>query len=308
MANLFWKNELGMLSTLTPSQFKTEEELEKYLLKNPQLLGDLIIISRQTKTGTHHDIPDLIALDADNNVVIIELKRASASEEIIPQVLRYAIWAETNPDSIKNLWLECPDKSDDRQIDWDSLAIKIMIVAEIIPVGVLRLVNRITYPVDLLEVTRFISGKSEFVLVNQRTPEGIPNTSTARGQSVWDEAWYRKNHNSSDVDIFIHTVKEIEKLVKEKGWKLETKFNKSYVALKYGFPNVFGVSWTGSKTLCIFFKVPKDIAMDIKIDKIEPIRYEDAWHEIYFKVESKDYPIERLMPFFEASYRYITGG
>lgn len=306
MANLFWKTDQASFSTLAPSEFKTEEELENYLHKNPHLLGDLVIISRQTKAGNHKDIPDLIAIDADNNVVIIELKKGSASEDVIAQVLRYAIWAETNPDSIKNLWLECPNKPDDRQIDWDSLIIKIMIVAETIPVNVLRLVNRIAYIVELFEISRFVSAKNEFVLVSPRIPEKIGG-GIVKPQQVYDEAFYKSNFNPASVDVFLHTASEIERIVKQKGWNLERKHNKNYIAFKLGFPNVFGVMWIGSKSFCIYFKLPKEKALSMNVQGVNHLRYEEEWNQILFKVETKDFPVEKLMPFFEASYKYISG-
>lgn len=307
MANLFWKNDHDTLMTLVSDKFKTEEELETYLYKNPQLLGDLVIISRQVKSGTHKDIPDMIAVDADNNVVIIELKREIANENVIAQVLRYAIWAETNPDSIKNLWLECAHKPDDMVINWDSLNIKIMIVAPIIPASVMRLVNRITYPVELFEISRFISGANEFVLINPRQPESIPAIGVTKSQQVWDENWYRQNYNPVSVEVFMHTVRKIEKIVKDKGWKLESKFNKGYMSFKFGFPIVFGVTWIGSKSFCIFFKGPKEMFDKIQVTDLQPLRYEEEWNNILYKVEGKDYPIDKLMPLFEASYQKITG-
>lgn len=307
MANLFWKNESNDLFSLTQQPFKTEEELENYLYKTPQLLGDLIIISRQTKSGTRRDIPDLIGIDGDGNVVIIELKKGSAAEDVIPQVLRYAIWAETNPDSIKNLWLESPQKPDNRIIDWDALAIKIMVIAENIPVNVLRLANRISYSVEFLEISRFISKDNEFVLVNSRTPEEIPNIGTVKAKQNWDESWYRQNFNSASVDVFFHTITGVEKIIKSKGWSLDTKFNKNYVSFKYGFPIVFGILWIGSKSFCLFFKIPKERANKIHIDGVTPLRYEDEWNQILYKVDSKDYPLEKLLPLFEAAYQNITG-
>lgn len=306
MANLFWKTEETPFTTLIPHEFKTEEQLESYLYKYPQLLGDLIIISRQIKTGNYRDIPDLIAIDADNNVVIIELKKASASEDVIAQVLRYAIWAETNPDSIKNLWLECPRKPDDRQIDWDSIEIKIMIVAEEIPSNVLRLVNRITYTVELFEISRFISGKNEFVLVNQRIPENM-NRTVVRAQVVYDDAHYRSNFNPASAELFLQTANKVERIIKSKGWNLERKHNKTYIAFKLGFPQVCGVYWIGSKSFCIYFKLPRATAEAIHIEGITPLRYEDEWNQILYKIDSEDFPIEKLMPLFEAAYKYVSG-
>jgi len=48
------------------------------------------------------------------------MKNVTVDASIIPQVLQYAFWAETNPDSIKSLWLECENKPDDLTISWDS--------------------------------------------------------------------------------------------------------------------------------------------------------------------------------------------
>lgn len=306
MANLFWKTEENPFTTLIPHEFKTEEQLETYLYKNPQLLGDLIIISRQTKAGNYRDIPDLIAIDADNNVVIIELKKAAASEDVIAQVLRYAIWAETNPDSIKNLWLECPNKPDDKQIDWDSIQVKIMIVAEEIPSSVLRLVNRITYNVELFEISRFISGRNEFVLVNQRTPENVTRT-VVKPQGIYDEAYYRTNFNPASAELFLRTVERVENIIRTKGWHLEKKHNKTYVAFKLGFPQVLGVNWIGSKSFCMYFKMPRATAESIQIEGLTPLRYEEEWNQILYKIDSENYPIEKLMPLFEASYKYVSG-
>lgn len=307
MANLFWKNEHKEMFSLTPQPFNTEEALEDYLYKSPKILGDLLIISRQTKTGNHKDIPDLIAIDTDGNILIIELKKGSPSEDIIAQVLRYAIWAETNPDSIKNLWHEFPNKPDDWKTDWDNLTIKIMIVAEEIPTNVLRLANRISYPVEFLEISRFLTKENEFVLVNPRTAEAIQSVSPVKGKQAWDEEWYRHNYNPSSAEIFIHTVQKTEKLVQTRGWNLEKKYNKHYTGFKYGYQNVFGVIWIGSKSFCLFFKLPKETADKIHISGFEYLRYEEEWNQVLYKVDSKDFPVEKFVPLIEAAYQYITG-
>jgi hypothetical protein len=307
MANLFWKNEQKELFSLTQQPFGTEAALEDYLYKNPQLLGDLLIISRQTKTGNHRDIPDLIAIDADGNVLIIELKKGSPSEDVISQVLRYAIWAETNPDSIKNLWLEFPDKPDDWKIDWDNITIKIMVVAEDVPVNVLRLANRIAYPFEFLEVTRFLSKDNEFVLVNPRTSEALQSINIVKGKQVWDESWYRQNFNPASAEVFMQIVGRLEKIIQNKGWKLDTKYNKSYVGFKYGYPIVFGVIWIGSKSFCLFFKLSLDQADKFRKDGYEYLRYEKEWNQVLYKVESKDISLEKYIPLIEAAYQNITG-
>jgi hypothetical protein len=51
----------------------------------------------------------------------------------------------------------------------------------------------------------------------------------------------------------------------------------------------------------------KNIADKIKISGIKPYRYEEQWNQVLYKVEGKDYDLRKLMPLFEASYKYITG-
>jgi hypothetical protein len=109
------------------------------------------------------------------------------------------------------------------------------------------------------------------------------------------------------VDIFFHTLAGVEKIIKSKGWTLDTKFNKNYVSFKYGFPIVFGILWIGSKSFCLFFKLPQERANKIRIEGLTPLRYEEEWNQILYKVDSKDYPLEKLLPLFEASYQNITG-
>jgi len=74
-----------------------------------------------------------------------------------------------------------------------------------------------------------------------------------------------------------------------------------------GFPNVFGINWVGTKSFCLFFKLPKNISEKIKISGIKPYRYDEQWNQVLYKVEGKDYSVQKLMPLFEASYKHITG-
>ena len=115
MYNIYFKNKQNKTTTAIEEPFKTEEEFEKYLMETKELFSDIFILKRQVNTG--RDIPDMIGVDRDNNIVIIENKNVLVTEDILPQVLRYAIWAETNPDSIKAMWLEAENRPDDIEID-----------------------------------------------------------------------------------------------------------------------------------------------------------------------------------------------
>ncbi|MCK4809866.1 MAG: hypothetical protein KAS99_02890 [Candidatus Omnitrophica bacterium] len=307
MPNLFWKNIKGKTVNVVESPFRSEEEFESYLYQTKEVFGDIFILKRQIRASSGRDIPDMIGIDKENNVVIIEMKNGEVDENIIPQVLRYAIWAETNPDSIKALWLEYKDKPEDISINWDSLNVKIIVIAPSIKLSVLKTVNKINYEVEILKVNKFAVERNEFILVDKLEPEIPRNQKITRGRGVYDKDFYLENYNNKSVKVFFHTINKIEKLVKEKKWKLDKKINKGYVSFKYGFPNVFGITWVGSKTFCVFFKLSKNIASKVKISGIQPYRYEEQWNQVLYKVDDKDYDVYKLMPLFEASYKYITG-
>jgi hypothetical protein len=115
MQNLYWKTT-GQTRTLIEKPFQTEAEMEKYIFDNQDLLGDVSVTYRQIRTGQKQGIPDMLGVDQDARVCLIELKNQPADEDILPQALGYAIWAETNPDSIKAIWLESKRKPENIEI------------------------------------------------------------------------------------------------------------------------------------------------------------------------------------------------
>jgi len=127
MLNLYWKSG-EQTRSLIEKPFKSEAEFEKYIFENQDILGDIYITHRQIRTGSKQGIPDMLGVDQDARVCIIELKNHEADENILPQALSYAIWAETNPDSIKAIWLESKQKPEGIEIDWDNLDIRIILI------------------------------------------------------------------------------------------------------------------------------------------------------------------------------------
>ena len=112
MLNLYWKPK-DQTRNLIPKPFNTEAEFEKYIFENQDLLGDVIILHRQIRTGSRQGIPDMIGVDQDARICILEMKNVEVVEDILPQVLGYAMWAETNPDSIKAIWLAAKNRPED---------------------------------------------------------------------------------------------------------------------------------------------------------------------------------------------------
>ncbi len=83
--------------------------------------------------------------------------------------------------------------------------------------------------------------------------------------------------------------------------------NQTYIAFKSGFPLVFGIAFLGSKSFCLFFKIPKKIADKIKIKGFEPLRYEESWKQILYKIDNNNIELKKFDALFEESYKYITG-
>lgn len=304
MANLFWKKD-GETKSLLSTPFKTEEEFEKEIFNTREILEDIFLIKRQIRGGNKTGIPDIVGIDNDGNICIIEMKNVTVDASIIPQVLQYAFWAETNPDSIKSLWLECDNKPDDIAISWDSFQVRIIVIAPSILRSTLDIVDKINYPVDLIEVKRWVEEKSSLFLVNKLEADPkITRIKPTSGIQVYDEEFYKKEYNKKSAIEFIKYAKEVEEFVLMKEWNLELKFNKHYCGFKAGFFNAFGIQWVGTKTFAFFFKLSEDEA---KSTNLKMTKYESQWKQAVYYIEPGKTKIENYEPLFELSYKNLTG-
>jgi hypothetical protein len=219
MANLFWKTP-NSVRALLATPFKSEEELEKIVFENSELLEDIFLLKRQIRGGSKSGIPDIIGIDSDGNICIIEMKNCAVDAAIIPQVLQYAFWAQSNPDSIKSLWLECDNRPEDIIVTWENVQVRILIIAPTILRSTLDLVVKINYPVDLIEVKRWVEADNDILLVNKLEPEPRKTTKPVVGQTVYDEAFYKTLYNNKSVDDFLRYTRELTALVKRRGGSL----------------------------------------------------------------------------------------
>ena len=176
------------------------------------------------------------------------MKNTVVDSNIIPQVLQYAFWAESNPDSIKSLWLQCENKPDELTVEWDRLQVRILVIAPDILPSTLDIVNKISYSVDLIEVKRWIDGDNTLLLVNKLEAEAKPKTKPVSGMAVYDEEFYLTHYNKNSAKEFLKYAKQLDQLVKSQGWDLEIKFNKHYCGFKAGFFNAFGIQFISTKT------------------------------------------------------------
>lgn len=304
MANLLWKT-LKFNKKLLSTPFPSEEQFEKLVFETPELLDDIFLIKRQIRGGSKPGIPDIVGIDNDGNVCIVEMKNTKVDSSIIPQVLKYAIWADTNPDSIKALWLEAKERPEDIEVSWDKLMVRIIIIAPKILPSTLQFVDKISYTVDLIEINRWVEKNNQLILVNKLEPETtISKIRPVRGLTNYDEEHYKTYYNKESVKHFYKYVSELEKIIKQKGWSLDTKFNKHDVSFKAGFFLAFRIIWIGSKIFAFAINVKKPEANKFKpkMTKYNVKRQRAIYYIKPNKTRSTDF-----IPLFEIAYKRLTG-
>ena len=136
----------------------------------------------------------MIGIDKDCRVCVIELKNRPVTAEVLPQVLGYAIWAETSPDSVKNLWLESKEKPEGVEVDWDNMEIRIIVVGPSFESNVLKLASKIEYQIDLLKIQRFTFEEDDFLLVEVLEEEIQPRAGTTKTLVTYDREFYESFH------------------------------------------------------------------------------------------------------------------
>jgi hypothetical protein len=90
-----WRIDGATPRKLNASVLPSEATLEEYLASDPSLLGArLLVIGRQVRTP-HGKYLDLLAMDADGNLHVLELKREKTPREVVAQLLDYGSWVST---------------------------------------------------------------------------------------------------------------------------------------------------------------------------------------------------------------------
>jgi len=89
------------LNNSISTEFAYEEDLKNYLAKNLNILeSGLVLYEDDGVTGIEFDAGgrflDILAIDKNNNYVVIELKVSKGYDRVIGQLLRYMGWIEQN--------------------------------------------------------------------------------------------------------------------------------------------------------------------------------------------------------------------
>ena len=258
MAHLFWNHSKKQKKNLISKEFSSEGEFEKYVLKNMDLLGeDIFLVAQQIRGGNKDGIPDIIGFDSEGNVCIVEMKDEPVNAEIISQIFEYGMWAKQNPADLQNMWLKASDPPDDKEIDFErsSYGVRLIVVAPEIDSDVSSIQDELPgFQIDFFGIKRWVDSKTqnEFILVDKFKPRKSKKRTIPKGRVDYNAREYAKHgRNPKSAKKFWKLTTEIEKLCKENNWPLKKKPNKYYCHMQYGFYNVFGLKWLGSKSFCI---------------------------------------------------------
>lgn len=92
MTSLFRISAEQELVPVARARLGNEALIESWVAKDPSLIGlDILVLGTQVVTD-HGGRIDLLGMDADGNLVVVELKRDRTPRDVVAQVLDYASW------------------------------------------------------------------------------------------------------------------------------------------------------------------------------------------------------------------------
>jgi hypothetical protein len=94
--------------------------------------------------------------------------------------------------------------------------------------------------------------------------------------------------------------------VRAEAWNLEAKFNGRYMGFRYGFFNVFGIQWLGTKSLEVFVKLSKSRFGEAKRLCPYPSEYDERWKQVTIRVDER-LRSKKLIPVLRQAYKHFVG-
>lgn len=288
--------------------FASEAEFEGFVCANPRLLGEGIkIVDRQVVCDAGR--MDILALDESrgrNRVVIVELKNVPADIKVLLQTLRYANWAITNQDSVRVL-LQNKEIPHDK-IEFDP--IRVIVVAPEIEDALLDLSQHIkeTFVFDFIELRRFKRNGESFVIV---TRPGSDDDLTRETESIedwdWDQYQDKLGWTNELVDLGQALFRGIQKKIQSKGWDLESRFVKSYIAFYLGRQRVVGLNRKDKDSFYVFFMERPVADHGISVPEDLEIIDHPQYNADALIVDDPEFNFDQLDSLFCASYAIVTG-
>ena len=233
------------------TNLELESHLEVWLENSPwALIQDELILwidrqpSARDEEGTV--FPDLLGVDAEGNLVIVELKKDRAPRDVVAQLLEYAAWAnelsEQQIHEIAETYFETRDEFKGKQFydafkdvfdisDTDEIPplnrnLRLYIVAGDIPTRVARVCRFLgtTQGMDIncINISTYQTEESDEVIVNMETKVGDENVVVTKakrrsGEKLTDQmVWEAVQEFTNGDPSATFKLKDIERIVSEK--------------------------------------------------------------------------------------------
>lgn len=90
-----WRIDGDEPKQLSTSVLPAEKDLHQFLVEDPSLLGERLLVIGSEVLTPYGKRLDLLAIDADGNLHLLELKRDKTPREVVAQVLDYGSWVSS---------------------------------------------------------------------------------------------------------------------------------------------------------------------------------------------------------------------
>ena len=200
------------------SALESEAKLEDILTQDISLLSpNLMLIGRQVATA-HGTFLDLLAMDADGNLSVIELKRHKTPREVVAQGLDYASWVQgLSYDDITEIYADRNGGKEFEQAfdeafgrsppDKLNESLQIIIVAAQLDSASERIINYLNdnfgVPVNAVYFRYFKDGDHQYLtrswLIDPQEVEAkTSKSSSAKGKQTWNGHDYYVAYGEAD--------------------------------------------------------------------------------------------------------------
>lgn len=90
-----WRIDGDEPNPLATSVLPAEKDLHEFLKRDPSLLGERLLVIGSEVITPYGPRLDLLAIDADGNLNLLEVKRDKTPREVVAQALDYGSWVST---------------------------------------------------------------------------------------------------------------------------------------------------------------------------------------------------------------------
>lgn len=307
MARLYTLGSSGELVEAQEKPFLDEtSDMGDFVKKNAKILGDLIIFSEQTISAGRDKRTDLLAINKDGDVLIIELKRILAGPDVLGQVLGYRNYWRQNLEAVKNLWNEFREKPEELEPDFQNYDPRVLLVAPEFEKELLEIVSSERLPIECAEITRYEHEDRIFVVVDRMEPP-VAKIGPVVGQREYGWDWYKSERvaSSEQVELAQKLCDKAVALAEKNEWKVSPRFNKRYIAFKYGYWNVLSLEFRHARKVALCCNQLNDGSNPPKVGKVK-WEWDKHWKFWYTEIEDRNYDIAEIEGALAESYHHAV--